>query len=102
MLSQFGYGKSTGIDLNEETDLAGDLGLDSLKVMELLVTVEDSLDISIPLNVLPRVRTIKDFAEQLQLLLSERSEWLSLTNYIQLARHSNTYKIVGWTLSTLS
>ncbi|WAC08160.1 MAG: acyl carrier protein [Thermodesulfobacteriota bacterium] len=62
-----------GIDLNEETDLAGDLGLDSLKVMELLVTVEDSLDISIPLNVLPRVRTIKDFAEQLQLLLSERS-----------------------------
>jgi Acyl carrier protein len=62
-----------GIDLNEGTDLAGDLGLDSLKVMELLVTVEDSFDISIPLNVLPHVRTIKDFAEQLQRLLSERS-----------------------------
>jgi len=62
-----------GIDLNEETDLAGDLGLDSLKVVELLVTVEDSFDISIPLNVLPHVRTIKDFAEQLQRLLSERS-----------------------------
>jgi acyl carrier protein len=61
------------IDLNEETDLAADLGLDSLKVMELLLTIEDSFDISIPLNVLPHVRTIKDFAEQLQQLLSERS-----------------------------
>ena len=62
-----------GIDLKEETDLAADLGLDSLKVVELLVTVEDSFDISIPLNILPQVRTIKDFAEQLQQLLSERS-----------------------------
>ena len=62
-----------GIDLKEETDLAADLGLDSLKVLELLVTVEDSFDISIPLNILPDVRTIKDFAEQLQRLLSERS-----------------------------
>jgi len=62
-----------GIDLKEETDLAADLGLDSLKVLELLVTVEDSFDISIPLNILPDVRTIKDFAEQLQQLLSERS-----------------------------
>ena len=62
-----------GIDLKEETDLTADLGLDSLKVLELLVTVEDSFDISIPLNILPDVRTIKDFAEQLQQLLSERS-----------------------------
>jgi acyl carrier protein len=61
-----------GIALKEETDLAADLGLDSLKVVELLVTVEDSFDISIPLNILPHVRTIKDFAEQLQQLLSER------------------------------
>jgi acyl carrier protein len=62
-----------GIDLKEGTDLAADLGLDSLKVVELLVMVEDSFDISIPLNILPDVRTIKDFAEQLQRLLSERA-----------------------------
>jgi len=62
-----------GIDLNEETDLAADLGLDSLKVVELLLMVEDTFDISIPLNILPQVRTIKDFAEQLQQLLSEGS-----------------------------
>ena len=62
-----------GLELNEDTDLVADLGLDSLKVVELLVTVEDSFDISIPLNILPHVRTIKDFAEQLQQLLSEES-----------------------------
>jgi acyl carrier protein len=60
-----------GIDLHENTDLTKDLGLDSLKVVELLVTVEDTFDISIPLNILSHVRTIKDFAEQLQQLLAE-------------------------------
>lgn len=60
-----------GIHLHEDTDLTKDLGLDSLKVVELLVTVEDTFDISIPLNILSEVRTIKDFAEQLQHLLGE-------------------------------
>jgi len=62
-----------GIDIKEDTDLLMDLGLDSLKVMQILVAVEDSFDISIPLNILPNVRTIKDFAEQLSQLLSEGS-----------------------------
>jgi acyl carrier protein len=45
-----------------------DLGLDSLKVMKILESVEDRYDISIPLNVLPEVRTVKDFALQIQKL----------------------------------
>ena len=61
----------TGLKLDEETALVADLGLDSLKVMQIIVTIEDSFDISIPLNILPDIRTIKDFAEQLQQLLSE-------------------------------
>lgn len=60
-----------GVELNEHTDLTKDLGLDSLRVVELLVTVEDTFDISIPLNILSEVRTIKDFVEQLQQLLGE-------------------------------
>jgi acyl carrier protein len=60
-----------GQELNEETDLVADLGLDSLRVMTLVVEVEDSFDISIPLNILPSVRTIKDFAIQLQQLTQE-------------------------------
>ena len=54
--------------VNEDTDLVADLGLDSLKVMRILESVEDRFDISIPLNVLPDVRTVKDFALQIQKL----------------------------------
>jgi len=57
-----------GRQLEEDTDLVADLGLDSLKVMTLVEEVEDQFDISIPLNILANVRTIKDFALQLQQL----------------------------------
>ena len=55
-------------DVSEETDLVSDLGLDSLKVMKILESVEDQFDVSIPLNVLPEVRTVKDFALQIEIL----------------------------------
>ena len=60
-----------GQKLGEDTDLVADLGLDSLRVMTLVEEVEDMLDISIPLNILANVRTIKDFALQLQQLTEE-------------------------------
>ena len=50
--------------LGEETELVADLGLDSLKIMELMLEIEDHFDVSIPLNVLPDIRTIKDLAVQ--------------------------------------
>ena len=55
-----------GQKIEEDTDLVADLGLDSLKVMKILESVEDRFDISIPLNVLPDVRTVKDFALQIK------------------------------------
>jgi acyl carrier protein len=60
-----------GQKVNEDTDLVADLGLDSLKVMKILESVEDRFDISIPLNVLPDVRTVKDFAIQIQKLTGD-------------------------------
>jgi len=60
-----------GRQLEEDTDLVADLGLASLKVMTLVEEVEDQFDISIPLNILAKVRTIKDFALQLQQLTEE-------------------------------
>lgn len=60
-----------GQELKEETDILADLGLDSLRIMNLVVEVEDNFDVSIPLNILPNVRTVKDFALQLQHLTEE-------------------------------
>jgi acyl carrier protein len=59
-----------GTSIQEETDFISDLGFDSLKVMKLVEQVEDHYDISIPLNILPDVRTIKDFALQLEKLVN--------------------------------
>ena len=53
-------------DIHEDTDLVADLDLDSLKVMKILESVEDCFDISIPLNIMPDVRTVKDFVLQIQ------------------------------------
>jgi acyl carrier protein len=60
-----------GLAIGEETDMVADLGLDSLKVMKIVESIEDSFDISIPLNILPEVRTVKDFALQIQKLIGD-------------------------------
>ena len=56
------------IALREESDFVADLGFDSLKVMKLLEKVEDQYDISIPLNILPDIQTVKDFVLAIQKL----------------------------------
>ena len=60
-----------GRSVREVTDLVSDLEFDSLKVMSLVERVEDRFDISIPLNILPDVRTVRDFTVQLQKLLGK-------------------------------
>jgi acyl carrier protein len=58
-----------GTALREDSDFVADLNFDSLKVMKLVEQVEDEYDISIPLNILPDVQTVKDFVIQLQKLV---------------------------------
>ena len=61
-----------GRRIDEQTDLVSDLEFDSLKVMSLVERVEDRFDISIPLNILPDIRTVRDFTVQLQNLFRRR------------------------------
>jgi acyl carrier protein len=58
-----------GQSLDENTKLVSDLKLDSMQVMELLAQIEDEFDISVPLNILPEVQTVKELAQQIQKLL---------------------------------
>ena len=57
-----------GPKVTAELNLVSDLGLDSVKVMEILEALEDSFDISIPINILPGIRTVKDLAVEIQKL----------------------------------
>jgi acyl carrier protein len=56
------------LEIREDTDLLGDLNLDSLQVMNLLLEIEDRFDISIPVSILPDVRTVKDLALRIETL----------------------------------
>jgi len=67
-LASFTQGRA---EIGEDTDLLGDLNLDSLQVMNLLLHVEDRFDISIPVNILPDVKTVKDLALQIEHLTRE-------------------------------
>lgn len=61
------------VELQEQTDLVADMGLDSINVMELLQEIEDRFDIIVPLNVMSDVRTVQDLAIQVQRLIGENS-----------------------------
>lgn len=57
---------SADVPLTEDTDLIEGLGLDSFKVLDLLLEVEDEFDISIPMNVLADVHTLGELCHKIQ------------------------------------
>jgi acyl carrier protein len=60
-----------GRSVLENTDLVADLEFDSLKVMNLIEQVEDRFDVSVPLNILPEIRSVRDFTVQLLEILGK-------------------------------
>ena len=61
----------TGKTIEAATDIAAELDLDSLAVMDVIMELEDSLDISIPLNLIPDIRTVGDLADTIGQLKEE-------------------------------
>jgi acyl carrier protein len=51
------------VELTPETSLTGDLGLDSLAAMNLVMELEDRFDIDIPINLLPDVHSLQDLVD---------------------------------------
>jgi acyl carrier protein len=52
-----------GIEITANTDFNADLNVDSVAVMDFVLTVEDRYDISIPINQLSEVNTVGQFAD---------------------------------------
>jgi acyl carrier protein len=61
-------GTAVGVD----SDLVDDVGLSSIEIMELIEQLEDTYDISFPLNDLAEIRTINDMARELERLVEQR------------------------------
>lgn len=64
-LASFTQGR---VAVDEDTELVGHLELDSLQIMNLLLFIEDRFDISIPVSILPDVKTVRDLAMQIEKL----------------------------------
>ena len=63
---------ATEAEITPDTDMENDLSIDSLKSMEILASVEDAFDITIPINVLGQIRTVRDLADQISRQLAEQ------------------------------
>ena len=48
------------LDITDNSLIMRDLELDSVKVMELIMEIEDHFNISVPLNSLPDLQTVND------------------------------------------
>lgn len=57
-----------GTDVGPGSSIMGDLGLDSLTVMNFVMWLEDTFDVSVPMDRLVDVETIADLAMVLQKL----------------------------------
>ena len=59
------------IEPSRESDLAADLGFDSLQILEVVAELEDRFDISIPLNDVPAARTVGQVVAQVTVLIND-------------------------------
>ncbi len=64
------YAQDPGLVVTEETSLTADLELDSVKLLDLMMEIEDRFDVSIPMNLLPDIHTVGDLAKKLEELVS--------------------------------
>jgi acyl carrier protein len=58
------------IDLTDQTNIANDLGLDSVAVMDFVMEIEDQLNVSVPLDRIAEVQTLGDLVETLHNVMS--------------------------------
>ena len=61
-----------GVQVSAHTQIARDLGLDSVAVMDFVMDLEDHFDISIPLDRIAEVETVEDLSRAVEDLLKAK------------------------------
>lgn len=55
-----------GFDTSQkDADLVGELGLDSMQVMNLMMEIEDRLDVAVPVETLSQATTLRELVDEL-------------------------------------
>jgi acyl carrier protein len=60
--------RKEGTRIAASTDISQDLNLDSVAVLDLLMELEEKFDVSIPLNLVPEIRTVGELADTVRRL----------------------------------
>ena len=53
------------VDIDRDVPLSTTAGLDSIQIMNMVMEIEDSLDISVPVDVLAEAQTLNELAEKI-------------------------------------
>jgi acyl carrier protein len=54
---------ASDIQITPESNLIGQLSIDSIKLLNLIMEIEDTFDISVPINALADVQTVRDLVD---------------------------------------
>ena len=60
--------RKEGTPITADTDISQDLILDSVAMLDLLMALEERFDVSIPLNLVPEIKTVGELAETVRRL----------------------------------
>lgn len=61
-----------GVEIREDTNLVDQFALDSVKILDLIMEIEDEFDISIPLNLMAEVQLVGDLASMIERIEAEK------------------------------
>lgn len=56
----------SGVKIQADTNLVDQFALDSVKILDLIMEIEDEFDISIPLNLMADVQQVGDLARMVE------------------------------------
>jgi acyl carrier protein len=55
--------RPAGVELTPSTELSGDLNIDSVAAMDLIMEIEDKFGIDIPMNLVADLRNVQDLLD---------------------------------------
>ncbi len=63
---------TSGLAITPEMNLINQLAIDSIKLLNLIMEIEDTFDISVPVNALTDVQTVADLAKLIHRIKSSQ------------------------------
>lgn len=64
---------NTDVAITPDLSLIDQLSIDSIKLLNLIMEIEDTFDISVPINALADVQTVRDLADLIYRIKSKSS-----------------------------